>query len=78
MSKLCRDIQKKLGYALWQERSKRNLNILAVAEKVNLNIDSFDKIEKGTFSISWRSYQRLLDFYHRDIEITLVRRNERE
>ena len=78
MSKLSRNIQKQLGYILWQERSKRNLNILYVAKQMHLNVASFDKMEKGTFCISWRIYQRLLDFYHKDIQITLVRKNERE
>ena len=55
------DIKKKFGVKLFQLRSKSGMTQDQLAEKANLSIDSIRRIEKGSWSPSFDSLERIAD-----------------
>ena len=69
---LSEDLRKQLGYLLWLERAKQNKNIKWVAGQARMNILSVDYAEHGKGHFNWKFYERMLELYGKEVQITLV------
>ena len=69
---LSEDLRRQLGYLLWLERAKQNKNIKWVACQAKINILSVDYAEHGKGHFNWKFYERMLELYGKEVQITLV------
>ena len=69
---LSEDLRRQLGYLLWLERAKQNKNIKWVAGQAKINILSVDYAEHGKGHFNWKLYERMLELYGKEVQMTLV------
>jgi len=69
---LDKTLRKQLGHLLWLERCNQNHNLLQIANKLHISALVLDHVERGAKNIRWRTYQRLLDIYGKEIKIKFI------
>lgn len=68
-------LKKDISAELMRTRYQKSLAARTVAKKCNMQISQLDKIELGQETICYSSYNKLLNFYNKDIEVFLVEKN---
>ena len=69
---LDKNIKEQLGTLLWLERKKRRDHLFYVSKKICISPVSLDYLEQGFKHGHWKLYQRLLDFYGKEVKVKIV------
>ena len=65
------DIKRAVGVLLSALRVEHNDSLEKISSQTGLSPAKIRSIESGRQTRTWNQYQRLLDFYQRDIKITI-------
>ena len=67
-----RSFKKTIGKILIEERLARNIRIEFLSKQLQIQIKSIEQIELGQSDYNWLTLYKILDFYNKQISITLV------
>lgn len=70
--RLAMAIQKQIGFLLFQERQKRGVKLTMLAALLDVSPEYIDKLEAGRGKIQWSVLCKVLEYYRRKFEITLI------
>ncbi len=71
------DIKRAVGVLLYTLRIEHNDSLEKISFQTGLSPAKIRSIENGRQMHTWNQYQRLLDFYQRDIKITISLANRK-
>lgn len=70
-----RNFKKAIGRILIEERVSRNLRIETLSAQLNIPIKLIEKVELGQSDFSWLTLHKILEFYHKKLNIILAENN---
>ena len=67
-----RNLKKAIGKTLIEERLARNIRIETLSKQLEIPIKTIEKIELGQSRFNWLTLNKMLEFYNKQINLTLV------